>query len=61
MKIKIQFFKGLKYSTVHWPAVPRIGDDVEFNDGDKVTDSPISGEVRTVVWWGDGSVRVVLR
>ena len=49
---------GLTTQAVDWPNVPRIGDTVDFDGGEN--NGRISGVVRDVVWWADGSVRVVL-
>lgn len=49
---------------VHWPHVPRVGDCVHLEDhwitvdnNEQVRDV-VSGEVRSVYWFGPGSVRI---
>ena len=47
---------------VKWPAVPRIGDSVCLQGlGAGYSADRIIGEIKSVVWWEDGSVRVVVR
>jgi hypothetical protein len=63
--IKIQFEKWDEYgrttTAVEWPAVPRVGDVVDFSVPDSSARSRLVGDVKTVVWWSDGSCRVVLK
>jgi len=48
---------------VDWPAVPRVGDDVDLTQGQagSVDSGFVPSVVRSVVWWTDGTVRIVLR
>lgn len=52
---------GRREFAVEWPAVPRVGEsiDLQSEDEDETLRRP-HGAVRTVVWWLDGSVRIVL-
>lgn len=65
--MKLRFEKHLPeriFVEVDWSAVPRIGDAVDLDDEEGVEDPPIVqgmvGVVKSVTWFADGSVRIVI-
>ena len=62
IKIEVQGVYPSHTRNVEWPAVPRIGDSIDFDqDIDRGQEATFTGVVKSVVWWSDGTVRVVCR
>jgi hypothetical protein len=51
----------LRGHTVDWPVVPRVGEFIDMQDPEgEDPGAASSGVVKSVVWWRDGSCRVVV-